>query len=63
LRIPALADEQLETMNEEIRVHTAELDEARTFLEGVLSSVAAGVVRPRLSLRARTAGYPHLGGP
>jgi two-component system, chemotaxis family, CheB/CheR fusion protein len=31
-------------MNEEMRVRTAELDEARTFLEGVLSSVAAGVV-------------------
>ncbi len=31
-------------MNEEMRVRTHELDEARTFLEGVLSSVAAGVV-------------------
>ncbi len=31
-------------MNEEMRVRTAELDEVRTFLEGVLSSVAAGVV-------------------
>jgi two-component system CheB/CheR fusion protein len=38
------ANEELETMNEEMRVRTAELDEARTFLEGVLSSVAAGVV-------------------
>jgi len=37
-------NEELETMNEEMRVRTAELDEARTFLEGVLSSVAAGVV-------------------
>src|SRR5215467_7557246 len=36
--------EELETTNEEMRVRTAELDEARTFLEGVLSSVAAGVV-------------------
>src|SRR6516162_5641952 len=37
-------NEELETTNEEMRVRTAELDEARTFLEGVLSSVAAGVV-------------------
>jgi two-component system, chemotaxis family, CheB/CheR fusion protein len=37
-------NEELETMNEEMRVRTAELDEARTFLEGVLSSVAAAVV-------------------
>ena len=37
-------NEELETMNEEMRVRTHELDEARTFLEGVLSSVAAGVV-------------------
>jgi two-component system CheB/CheR fusion protein len=37
-------NEELETMNEEMRVRTAELDEARTFLEGVLSSMAAGVV-------------------
>ena len=37
-------NEELETMNEEMRIRTAELDEARTFLEGVLSSVAAGVV-------------------
>jgi two-component system, chemotaxis family, CheB/CheR fusion protein len=31
-------------MNEEMRLRTAELDEVRIFLEGVLSSVAAGVV-------------------
>ncbi|GAB3720141.1 PAS domain S-box protein [Amycolatopsis oliviviridis] len=37
-------NEELETMNEEMRIRTAELGEARTFLEGVLSSVAAGVV-------------------
>jgi two-component system CheB/CheR fusion protein len=37
-------NEELETMNEEMSVRTAELDEARAFLEGVLSSVAAGVV-------------------
>ncbi len=37
-------NEELETMNEEMRARTTELDEARTFLEGVLSSVAAAVV-------------------
>jgi two-component system CheB/CheR fusion protein len=37
-------NEELETMNEEMRARTAELDEARTFLEGVLFSVAAGVI-------------------
>ncbi len=37
-------NEELETMNEELRVRTGELDEARSFLEGVLSSVAAAVV-------------------
>ncbi|GAA0493245.1 CheR family methyltransferase [Streptomyces olivaceiscleroticus] len=37
-------NEELETMNEEMRIRTAELDEARAFLEGVLTSVAAGVV-------------------
>lgn len=36
--------EELETMNEEMRIRTSELEEARTFLEGVLGSVAAGVV-------------------
>ena len=35
-------NEELETMNEEMQLRTAELDEARTFLEGMLSSVAAG---------------------
>ncbi|HYJ67704.1 MAG TPA: CheR family methyltransferase [Nocardioidaceae bacterium] len=37
-------NEELETMNEEMRERTTELDEARAFLEGVLSSVAAAVV-------------------
>ncbi len=37
-------NEELETMNEEMRTRSSELEEARTFLEGVLSSVAAGVV-------------------
>ena len=47
-------NEELETMNEEMRVRTAELDEARTFLEGVLSSVAAGVVVLDSDLRVRS---------
>jgi two-component system CheB/CheR fusion protein len=37
-------NEELETMNEEMRIRSNELDEARSFLEGVLSNVAAGVV-------------------
>ncbi|MFD8304111.1 CheR family methyltransferase [Streptomyces sp. NPDC059690] len=37
-------NEELETMNEEMRVRTEELDEARTFLEAVLTSIAAAVV-------------------
>jgi two-component system, chemotaxis family, CheB/CheR fusion protein len=37
-------NEELETMNEEMRERTTELDEARSFLEGVLSSVAPAVV-------------------
>src|SRR5215475_8233574 len=47
-------NEELETMNEEMRVRTAELDEARTFLEGVLSSVAAGVVVVDADLTVRS---------
>ena len=31
-------------MNEELRLRSGELDEARSFLEGVLSSVAAAVI-------------------
>ncbi len=37
-------NEELETMNEEMRIRTEELDEARAFLEGVVTSIAAGVV-------------------
>ncbi|GAB2775915.1 CheR family methyltransferase [Streptomyces daliensis] len=37
-------NEELETMNEEMRIRTEELDEARGFLEAVLTSIAAGVV-------------------
>ncbi|MFJ9036197.1 CheR family methyltransferase [Streptomyces sp. NPDC102406] len=36
--------EELETMNEELRIRTEELDETRSFLEGVLTSIAAAVV-------------------
>ncbi|MEV0091382.1 CheR family methyltransferase [Streptomyces sp. NPDC050738] len=36
--------EELQTMNDEMRLRTADLDEARAFLEGVVSSIAAGVV-------------------
>ncbi|MFJ4712142.1 CheR family methyltransferase [Streptomyces sp. NPDC088785] len=37
-------NEELETMNEEMRIRSEELDEARAFLEGVLTSIAAAVV-------------------
>jgi two-component system CheB/CheR fusion protein len=47
-------NEELETMNDEMRIRTAELDEARSFLEGVLSSVAAGVVVLDAELRVRS---------
>jgi two-component system, chemotaxis family, CheB/CheR fusion protein len=47
-------NEELETMNEEMRARTGELDEARTFLEGVLFSVAAGVVVLDRSLLVRS---------
>jgi two-component system CheB/CheR fusion protein len=47
-------NEELETMNDEMRVRTAELDEARTFLEGVLGSMAAGVIVLDSSLRVRS---------
>ncbi|MEU7141030.1 CheR family methyltransferase [Nocardia sp. NPDC046473] len=47
-------NEELETMNEEMRIRTDELNETRTFLEGVLSSVAAGVVVLDDQLRVRS---------
>ncbi|WP_069165228.1 CheR family methyltransferase [Nocardia altamirensis] len=47
-------NEELETMNEEMRIRTDELDETRTFLEGVLSSVAACVVVLDGQLRVRS---------
>ncbi|MGH4032148.1 CheR family methyltransferase [Actinomycetota bacterium Odt1-20B] len=37
-------NEELETMNDELRVRTSDLDETRAFLEGVVGSIAAGVV-------------------
>ncbi len=47
-------NEELETMNEEMRIRTSEVDEARGFLEGVLSSVAAGVVVLDVDMRVRS---------
>ncbi|WP_338773426.1 CheR family methyltransferase [Nocardia vulneris] len=47
-------NEELETMNEEMRIRTDELDETRTFLEGVLSSVAACVVVLDDQMRVRS---------
>jgi two-component system CheB/CheR fusion protein len=47
-------NEELETMNEEMRIRTTELDQARGFLEGVLSSVAAGVVVLDAGLRVHS---------
>jgi two-component system CheB/CheR fusion protein len=47
-------NEELETMNEEMRIRSDELDETRSFLEGVLSSIAAGVVVLDAELRVRS---------
>ncbi|MBR7834524.1 PAS domain S-box protein [Actinospica durhamensis] len=47
-------NEELETMNEEMRIRSGELDEARRFLEGVLSSIAAGVVVLDADLRVHS---------
>jgi two-component system, chemotaxis family, CheB/CheR fusion protein len=47
-------NEELETMNDEMRIRTGELDELRIFLEGVLSSIAAGVVVLDAELRVRS---------
>jgi two-component system CheB/CheR fusion protein len=51
-------------MNEEMRLRTAELDEARIFLEGVLSSIAAGVVvlDAELLVRSWNSGAEELWG-
>jgi two-component system CheB/CheR fusion protein len=57
-------NEELETMNEEMRERTTELDEARAYLEGVLSSVAAGVVvlDAELTVRSWNRGAVELWG-
>ena len=47
-------NEELETMNEEMRIRSDELDEARGFLQGVLSSIVAGVVVLDADLRVRS---------
>ncbi|OON78775.1 CheR family methyltransferase [Streptomyces tsukubensis] len=47
-------NEELETMNEEMRIRTEELDEARAFLDGVLTSIAAGVVVLDSGLKVRS---------
>lgn len=47
-------NEELETMNEEMRIRTDELDEARGFLEAVLTSIAAGVVVLDRELKVRS---------
>jgi two-component system, chemotaxis family, CheB/CheR fusion protein len=47
-------NEELETMNDEMRIRTTELDEMRIFFEGVLSSIAAGVIVLDSKLRVRS---------
>jgi two-component system CheB/CheR fusion protein len=47
-------NEELETMNDEMRLRSTDLDEARAFLEGVVSSVAAGLVVLSSDLRAKS---------
>ncbi|MEV0602613.1 CheR family methyltransferase [Streptomyces sp. NPDC050315] len=47
-------NEELETMNEEMRIRSEELDEARAFLEAVLTSVATGVVVLDGALRVKS---------
>ena len=47
-------NEELETMNDEMRIRTADLNEARAFLEGVLSSIGAGIVVLDSELRVRS---------
>ena len=47
-------NEELETMNEERRIRSTEMKEIRTFLEGMLASIAAGVVVLEGTLRVRS---------
>ncbi|MCX5204286.1 PAS domain S-box protein [Streptomyces sp. NBC_00237] len=46
--------EELETMNDEMRLRTSDLDEARAFLEGVVGSIAAGVVVLAANMRVKS---------
>ncbi|MFH8489540.1 CheR family methyltransferase [Streptomyces longisporoflavus] len=46
-------NEELETMNDEMRLRTTDLDEAHAFLEGVVSSIAAGVVVLSADMRTK----------
>jgi len=57
-------NEELQTMNEEMRIRSAELDEARGFLEGVLTSLAAAVVvlDDNLIVRSWNAGAQDMWG-
>ncbi|MFE9369621.1 CheR family methyltransferase [Streptomyces sp. NPDC006711] len=47
-------NEELETMNDEMRLRTDDLDEARAFLEGVIGSIAAGVVVLSASMKVKS---------
>ena len=47
-------NEELETMNDELRIRSTDLDQARTFLEGVVSSIASCVVVLDSDLRVRS---------
>jgi two-component system CheB/CheR fusion protein len=47
-------NEELETTNEELRSRSAELDEARTFLSGVMTSIVAGIIVLDSQLRVRS---------
>lgn len=47
-------NEELETMNDELRLRSTDLDETRAFLEGVVSSIAAGVVVLSGDMRIRS---------
>ncbi|WP_405137334.1 CheR family methyltransferase [Nocardia sp. NBC_01388] len=47
-------NEELETMNDEMQLRTMDLDEARAFLEGVMSSIAAGVVVLSADMKVRS---------
>ncbi|MGW7414760.1 CheR family methyltransferase [Streptomyces sp. NPDC054863] len=46
--------EEMETMTDEMRMRTADLDETRAFLEGVVRSIAAGVVVLSADMRVKS---------